>query len=82
MAFNPLANFQKYKKIWMASTILLCMVTFVLCSGFGGSGDQANENLTLRRRQPACEPDHAINRATTEPCKVMGLPVVSGAGSQ
>ena len=40
MAFNPLGNFQKYKKIWMASMILVAMVTFVFCSGFGGSRDE------------------------------------------
>lgn len=49
MAFNPMANFQKYKKIWMASTILLCMVTFVLCSGFGGSGDEGGIGGWLKR---------------------------------
>jgi len=36
MAFNPMANFQKYKKIWMTTVILISMVTFVLCSGMGG----------------------------------------------
>lgn len=38
MAFNPLHNFQKYKKIWMASVLLICMFSFVLCSGVGGAG--------------------------------------------
>jgi hypothetical protein len=36
MAFNPLTNFQKYRKFWMASVLLICMVTFVLCTGVGG----------------------------------------------
>lgn len=33
MAFNPFSSFRKYQKFWMASILLLCMVTFVLCSG-------------------------------------------------
>jgi hypothetical protein len=36
MAFNPLSSFRKYPKIWMAGVTLLCMVTFVLCTGVGG----------------------------------------------
>jgi hypothetical protein len=33
MAFNPFASFRKYQKYWMAGAVLVCMVTFVLCSG-------------------------------------------------
>src|SRR5262249_25765276 len=41
MAFNPLSNFQKYPQFWMASILLLTMVTFVLCSGTKGDfGDR------------------------------------------
>jgi hypothetical protein len=36
MAFNPFTNFRKYQKIWMAVILLLCMVTFVLCTGTRG----------------------------------------------
>jgi hypothetical protein len=36
MAFHPLATFRKNQKFWMASLILLCMVTFVLCTGVSG----------------------------------------------
>jgi hypothetical protein len=36
MAFNPFSNFRKYQKIWMATILLLCMVTFVLCTGTQG----------------------------------------------
>src|SRR5262245_28287710 len=36
MAFNPLSSFRKYQKIWMSGVLLLCMVTFVLCTGMGG----------------------------------------------
>lgn len=33
MAFSPFANFRKYQKIWMAIILLVCMLTFVLCTG-------------------------------------------------
>ncbi|MCI0681239.1 MAG: SurA N-terminal domain-containing protein [Gemmataceae bacterium] len=36
MAFNPFATFRKYQKIWMAGVLLICMLTFVLCTGVGG----------------------------------------------
>jgi len=36
MAFNPFTSFRKHQKVWMASVLLLCMVTFVLCTGVGG----------------------------------------------
>lgn len=35
MAFNPFANFRKYQKFWIAGLILLCMVSFIVCSGVG-----------------------------------------------
>src|SRR5690349_1550572 len=38
MAFNPFASFRKYQKFWMASLVLLAMVTFVLCQGLGQGG--------------------------------------------
>jgi hypothetical protein len=36
MAFNPFASFRKNQKFWMGTVLLLCMVTFVLCTGVGG----------------------------------------------
>src|SRR5260370_40303242 len=36
MAFNPFTSFRKYQKFWMATILLLCMTTFVLCTGVGG----------------------------------------------
>lgn len=36
MAFNPFSSFWKYKQVWMASVLMLCMMTFVLCTGVGG----------------------------------------------
>lgn len=36
MAFNPFSGFAKYKRIWMASVLILVMITFVLCSGTRG----------------------------------------------
>src|SRR5438552_5844823 len=36
MAFNPFVSFRKNQRFWMAAVLLLCMVTFVLCTGVGG----------------------------------------------
>jgi hypothetical protein len=35
MAFNPLRGFRKHQKTWFAALTIMCMVTFVLCSGIG-----------------------------------------------
>jgi hypothetical protein len=56
MAFHPMRTFQKNRTFWMAAILLVCMVTFVLCTGmqggdfagwimdrFRGSGAQATE---------------------------------------
>jgi len=40
MAFSPFSSFRKYQKFWMATVLLLCMVTFVLCTGVGGDLSQ------------------------------------------
>src|SRR5262249_9223707 len=41
MAFNPFTSFRKYQKFWMAAILLVCMATFVLCTGVGGDfGDR------------------------------------------
>src|SRR5437870_13379004 len=36
MPFNPFSRFRKYQKFWMATILLVCMVTFVLCTGLCG----------------------------------------------
>jgi hypothetical protein len=36
MAFNLVHSFRKHQKVWMAGILLVCMVTFVLCTGLGG----------------------------------------------
>jgi hypothetical protein len=36
MAFNPFTTFQKNQKFWMAAILLICMVTFVFCTGIAG----------------------------------------------
>lgn len=36
MAFNPFTAFQKNRRFWMAAVLLMCMITFVLCTGVGG----------------------------------------------
>ena len=40
MAYNPFAGFRKYQKFLMAMILLLCMITFVLCTG--SQGDLSN----------------------------------------
>ncbi len=45
MAFNPFSSFRKNTKFWMAAVTLLCMITFVLCTGVGG--DLADRLLKL-----------------------------------
>jgi hypothetical protein len=49
MAFHPMRTFQKNRKFWMATILLVCMVTFVLCTGFQG-GDFADWLLRLLGR--------------------------------
>ena len=39
MAFHPLRTFQKNRRFWMAAILLMCMATFVLCTGIQGGGD-------------------------------------------
>jgi hypothetical protein len=46
MAFNPFTSFRKHQKVWMASILIVCMVTFVLCTGLGG-GDLGSWLLNL-----------------------------------
>ena len=48
MAFNPFTTFRKYQKIWMATILLLCMLTFVLCTGAAGRP----ERILLRLFRP------------------------------
>src|SRR5207253_4824280 len=40
MPFNPFSSFRKYQKFWMAAILLVCMVTFVLCTGSRGGDFQ------------------------------------------
>src|SRR5688572_10541324 len=47
MAFNPLVSFQKYRRFWMSMVLLLCMITFVLCTGVGG--DLGDRIMTMFR---------------------------------
>src|SRR5205807_3669122 len=49
MAFNPFTSFRKYQRFWMATVLLLCMITFVLCTGVGG--DLSQRLLELFRKQ-------------------------------
>ena len=36
MAFNPLGTFHKNKRFWMAAILMICMVSFVFCTGMRG----------------------------------------------
>ena len=47
MAFNPFHGFRKHAKIYFAILTIVCMVTFVLCSGIGGR--ETCFELLLRR---------------------------------
>ncbi len=47
MAFNPFIAFQRNQKFWMAAVLLLCMITFVFCTGVGG--DLSDRLLALVR---------------------------------
>jgi hypothetical protein len=46
MAFNPFRFFRKHSKVLMGASVILCMVTFVICSGTGRGG--FFEGLALR----------------------------------
>jgi hypothetical protein len=48
MAFHPMRTFQKNRKFWMAAVLLVCMFTFVLCTGLQG-GDFAGWIMSLFR---------------------------------
>ncbi len=52
MVFNPFTSFRKYQKFWMATVLLLCMVTFVLCTGVGGDLSDRLINLFRSEGQP------------------------------
>ncbi len=53
MAFNPFTSFRKYQKIWMPIVLLLCMATFVLCSGNKGGLDDVINNAFGRKEGQA-----------------------------
>src|SRR5450631_4438715 len=40
MAFNPLGTFHKNNRLWMAAILMVCMVTFVFCTGRGDLGER------------------------------------------
>jgi hypothetical protein len=48
MAFNPLSVFQKNKRFWMAAILMICMVTFVFCTGRGDLGERLQNFLGRR----------------------------------
>src|SRR5262249_39070881 len=64
MAFHPMRTFQKNRKFWMATILLVCMVTFVLCTGFSG-GDFGDWLLRLLGRNRGEEITRIDGRAIT-----------------
>ncbi len=40
MALNPFSTFQRNRRFWMAAILMICMVTFVFCTGRGDMGDR------------------------------------------
>ena len=49
MAFNPLNTFHKNKRFWMAAILMVCMVTFVFCTGSKGGMEDWIQNTFGRR---------------------------------
>jgi hypothetical protein len=50
MAFNPFTTFQKNQKFWMAAILVVCMITFVVCTGSGDISQKFLDNI--RRSGP------------------------------
>jgi hypothetical protein len=40
MAFNPFITFQKNKRFWMAAILMICMISFVFCTGMRGGMEE------------------------------------------
>jgi hypothetical protein len=57
MAFNPFHSFRKHQKAWFAALTILCMLTFVLCTGVGGDA----ASFVLRFFGSSGEPVARIN---------------------
>ncbi|MSQ93515.1 MAG: hypothetical protein EXR98_03040 [Gemmataceae bacterium] len=54
MAFNVLGTFQKNKRFWMAAVLMICMVSFVFCTGMkGGMEERILDIFGLKSRGPA-----------------------------
>jgi hypothetical protein len=52
MAFNVLNTFQRNKRFWMAVVLMICMVSFVFCTGTGDMGEKISR-WTSNRGGPA-----------------------------
>ncbi len=53
MAFNPLHSFQKNKRFWMAAILMICMVSFVFCTGMRGDMSERIPHLFRWSTGPA-----------------------------
>jgi hypothetical protein len=64
MAFNPFTSFQRNQKFWMATLVLLSMLTFVFCSGSAGDmGDWILKRFTPRQASVASINGKGISRS-------------------
>ena len=55
MAFNPFTTFQKNRKFWMAAILMICMVTFVFCTGMKGDMSDRIIQMLGRKGPPVAE---------------------------
>lgn len=53
MAFNPFITFQKNRRFWMAAILMICMVSFVFCTGLKGDMAERLQWMLGRRGDPA-----------------------------
>src|ERR1700677_1060615 len=52
MAFSPIHFFRKYQKLGMAAVLLMCMISFVVCSGDRGGPQDWFMSLFVKKHGP------------------------------
>src|SRR5712692_43143 len=57
MAFNPFVTFQRNKRFWMAAILMICMISFVFCTGMRGDMSEKIPQLFGGRGPAAIEID-------------------------
>ena len=53
MAFNPFITFQKNRRFWMAAILMICMISFVFCTGLKGDMAERFQWMLGSRGDPA-----------------------------